>query len=244
MSFLISLLLAASTIQPVEVCTPGTSPAQCASLTDGGLTVWVLNPGSGGGGGGGSVTQGTVPWIIQGWAFVDGGFVQVTQGTSPWTVNGTVAATQSGNWTVYANNDGGITVFQGTTPWAVTGTVQATQSGNWTVYANNDGGITVFQGTSPWVDSVTGSVSVTNFPSTQTVSGTVTATQGTTPWGDNVTQVGGAPVALGQTNMANSIPVTLPFDQKTVPVQIQVIQQPLNPLLPRCNAVRRALCQP
>lgn len=130
-----------------------------------------------------TVFQGTTPWIVSGTITTspdvnvhDGSgntisstgtslnvnvtdfpaTVAVTQSTSPWVVSGTVAATQSGVWST------------GRTWVLASGTdsVAAVQSGVWTVQ----------QGTPPW------SVSVTNFPATQPVSGTVTALQGTSPW--------------------------------------------------------------
>lgn len=51
-------------------------------------------------------------------------------------------------------------------------------------------------------------------------SGTVSVTQGTSPWVDNLTQVGGSAIALGQTTMAASLPVTIASNQTTIPVSI------------------------
>lgn len=51
-------------------------------------------------------------------------------------------------------------------------------------------------------------------------SGTVSATQGTSPWVDNLTQVGGSSIALGQTTMAASLPVTIASNQTAIPVSI------------------------
>lgn len=59
--------------------------------------------------------------------------------------------------------------------------VIASDQGNIPVTVGNFPSSTVVtQGTSPWV--IGGSVSVSNFPSTQPISGTVTANQGTNPW--------------------------------------------------------------
>jgi len=58
--------------------------------------------------------------------------------------------------------------------------------------------VTALQGTSPWV--VSGTVAVSG------VSGTVST---------NLAQVGGAAIALGQTTMSGSIPVTIASDQKS-----------------------------
>lgn len=166
---------------------------------------------------------------------IPGTEVMVNQGTSPWIVGGTVAATQSGPWTVSLTS-GSIeigTVDQGTAgsdPWLVevtntvpvTGTFfQAIQPVSGTITANAgtgtflvdgsahtqpvSGAVTTLQGTSPWVVSGTittspdvnihdsagnaltstgGSLNanITNFPATQSVSGTVTSLQGTNPW--------------------------------------------------------------
>ena len=126
-----------------------------------------------------AVTQGTVPWA----ASVEGQ-VGVTQITSPWVISGNVTAQQGGNYGASISNFPAVqpvsqqgnwgasitnqpTVLQGNAPW----TVAASQSGNW--------GASVTQGTSPWVTSgtstVSGSVSVNNYPSTQIVSGSVVA---------------------------------------------------------------------
>ncbi len=89
-------------------------------------------------------------------------------------ISGTVAASQSGAWTVGVNNfpstqavSGTVAVsnFPATQP--VSGTIAATQSGAWTVGVNNF----------PSTQAVSGTVAVSNFPATQPVSGTVAATQ-------------------------------------------------------------------
>lgn len=81
--------------------------------------------------------------------------ITVYQGTNPWvigdgggsiTVDGTVAATQSGTWTIdsitndVSIDDGGnsITVDDGGVSLTVDGTVAATQSGTWTVGLSED----------------------------------------------------------------------------------------------------------
>jgi len=101
----------------------------------------------------GTVTalQGTSPWVV---SFPGG--VSVTQGTSPWVVSGTVAATQSGAWTVAVSNfpatqpvSGTVTALQGTSPWVVSGTVAV---------SNFPATVAVTQSTSPWV--VSGTVAV------------------------------------------------------------------------------------
>lgn len=77
------------------------------------------------------VVQGTSPWVIS-------GAVTVSDGSGPLTVDGTVAATQSGSWTVTANQgtspwviSGAVTVSDGSGPLTVDGTVAAAQSGVW-----------------------------------------------------------------------------------------------------------------
>lgn len=98
-----------------------------------------------------TVCQGTNPWVVSGDITVEVApltcvkdAVTVCQGTDPWTVDGTVAATQSGVWTVNVVEpvtvDGTvaldaatltaletITVNQGTSPWVVSGTVSVTE---------------------------------------------------------------------------------------------------------------------
>jgi hypothetical protein len=49
-------------------------------------------------------------------------------------------------------------------------------------------------------------------------SSTVTALQGTTPWVENLTQVGGSAIALGQTTMSASLPVTIASNQSALNV--------------------------
>lgn len=105
------------------------------------------------------------------------GALNVADNGGSLTVDGTVAATQSGAWTVAVSNfpasvevsndvgnplpvSGTVTANQGTSPWVVSGTVTVTDgSGPLTV----DGTVTANQGTSPWV--VSGTVTTdTEFP--------------------------------------------------------------------------------
>lgn len=79
--------------------------------------------------------------------------VTANQGTTPWQVGGTVALDAA---TLAALET--ITVLQGTTPWTVDGTVNSVQSGTWTVALDAATlaaleTVTVNQGTSPWVMS-------------------------------------------------------------------------------------------
>lgn len=46
----------------------------------------------------------------------------------------------------------------------------------------------------------------------------VTVDQGTTPWVENLSQVGGSAIALGQTTMSASLPVTFASNQSALPV--------------------------
>ncbi len=148
-------------------------------------------------------------------------------------ISGTVAASQSGAWTVGVNNfpstqavSGTVAVsnFPATQP--VSGTVAATQSGAWTVGVNNF----------PTTQAVSGTVAVSNFPATQPVSGTVAATQSgawtvgvnnfpaTQPVSiaatvsDNIAQYGGVATSLGQKVSASSIPMVVASDQVSLPV--------------------------
>lgn len=72
---------------------------------------------------------------------------------------------------------GSVSATQGTSPWVVSGTVNSVQSGVWTTGRTWDLSFAADQ-----VDASGSSVSVSNFPAVQPVSGTVTATQGTSPW--------------------------------------------------------------
>ncbi len=68
------------------------------------------------------------------------------------------------------------------------------------------------------VSALAQSVSISNFPATQPVSGTVIAAQGAAPYSQNLTQVAGASLSLGTQNAAASLPVTLASDQPQLPV--------------------------
>lgn len=100
------------------------------------------------------------------------GTVAVTQSTSPWVISGSVTVA-SGSITITNTS---FAAIQGTSPWVVS-LISTTITGT----------VAVTQSTSPWVVSLTSttitgtvdvsgsSVSVSNFPATQPVSGTVTA---------------------------------------------------------------------
>jgi len=97
-------------------------------------------------------------------------------------VSGTVAATQSGAWTVQPGNTAN------TTAWLVTGTggtFPSTQSGTWNV------GLSAGSNTIGTVNQ-----------------GTANAT----PWNENIAQWGGTATSLGQKVSASSVPVVLASD--------------------------------
>jgi hypothetical protein len=87
--------------------------------------------------------------------------------------------------------------------------------------------------------TINGSVSISNFPSSQTVTisgqpiqieaataggltinGTVTSLQGTSPWVENLSQVGGQAISLGQKTGISSVPVVIASDQSNIPVNL------------------------
>jgi hypothetical protein len=137
------------------------------------------------------------------------GTVTATQGTSPWVISGTVAANAgTGNFTVVQPT--------GTSLHTVVDNFPATQVvsvSNFPSIQPISGTVTSTQGTSPWV--ISGTVGAT-----QSGSWTITSLQGTTPWVENLTQVGGSTIALGQTTMVNSLPVTIASNQTAIPVSI------------------------
>lgn len=99
------------------------------------------------------------------------GTVTVTDGSGPLTVDGTVAATQSGSWSVTNLNGAGaaaVNIQDGGNSITVDGTVGATQSGAWSVTNLNGAGAAAVNiqdgGNSITVDgtvSISGSVAVT-----------------------------------------------------------------------------------
>lgn len=102
-------------------------------------------------------------------------------------VTGTVAATQSGTWTVGISASQTIAVTQATAAnlnATVTGTVAATQSGTWTVQPGNTANttpwlMTVSQGGNSATVSAGGALKVDGSAVTQPISGTITANAGT-----------------------------------------------------------------
>lgn len=113
------------------------------------------------------------------------GSVAALQGTNPWIVvssiaggifpvSGSVAATIVG--TPNVNTAGSVVAFQGTTPWVV-----ATNNASVIVVSQGSVAVTIVSGsiaasfTPPANQSVSGAVSISNFPTTQNVSGSVAA---------------------------------------------------------------------
>lgn len=138
----------------------------------------------------GAVNQGTSPWVVSLTSTTITGTVAVTQSTNPWTIQGDSAsgAANAGN-PVKAS-----AVFNTTQPTVTTGQTvdnQATARGAQIVAT----GVDIF------------SVSVSNFPATQPVSGTVAVTQSTSPW----------VVSLTSTTITGTVAVT----QSTTPWTIQ-----------------------
>lgn len=103
-------------------------------------------------------------------AVIDSGSISVSNFPATQPVSGTISAVQSGAWTVAATQSGSWT----------TGRTWTLASGTDSVTAAITGTVGVTQSTSPWV--VSGSVSVSNFPTVQPVSGTIAVTQSTSPW--------------------------------------------------------------
>lgn len=95
------------------------------------------------------------------------------------TTNSSVMILNGGNMI------GSVAAYQGTVPWAVSGSVIAFPVGN---------------------QSVSGAVSVSNFPTSQNVSGSVIAFQGTIPW-----------VQTGSVQGTVSVLGTVPVTQATTP---------------------------
>jgi hypothetical protein len=164
------------------------------------------------------VTQSTSPWVSS----IPGG-VNVNNFPATQAVSGTVTANAGTGFpsaTAAGTSGTSLTTVQGSTsgvPIPISGTITTTPSGIQNVNQFQMGGATLgaataigttasgnvqgVQGTTGGVPlPVSGSVSVSNFPATQPVSGTVTALQGTTPW-----TVGGSTGTLTQT--ANGLKV-------------------------------------
>lgn len=144
-----------------------------------------------------TVNQGTIPWDVSGSTIVVQGFqisgstVTVLQGTTPWIIAPTTFSVQNVVGSTLAVNvvnqqsvsGSTVTVLQGTTPWVISPTtfsIQNVAGSTLTVNVVNQQSVsgstvTVLQGSFPWMITggtvgVSGStVSISNFPSTQTV---------------------------------------------------------------------------
>lgn len=145
------------------------------------------------------------------------GALRTDSSASTQPISGTVAATQSGTWTVQPGNTAN------TTPWLTT----INQGGNSaSVSASNalkvdgsavtqpvSGTVTANAGTGTFtVGQSSGAnlhVNVDNFPASQS------ATQGTSPWVDNITQFGSTNISTGTGASGAGIPrVTVSNDSK------------------------------
>jgi hypothetical protein len=185
-----------------------------------------------------SATQGTSPWIVQDAA--DGSPTGGTAGTKsmlaggiynttlPTLTNGQQVGLQvdsSGRLLVDISTASSITVLQGTTPWVTSdladGSVAAGTAGTKSmlaglVYNTAAPSLTTGQQVALQGDS-SGNLKVnlqTALPAGANVIGAVTQSGG--PWTQNLTQVGGAAIALGQTTMSASLPVTIASNQSTL----------------------------
>jgi len=118
------------------------------------------------------------------------------------TITGTVAATQSGTWTVQPGNTAN------TTAWLVTGiggTFPATQSGTWTVQPGNTAN------TTPWLSSISqgGNTASVKAASTAPIATDPAVVVSISPNSVN---------ANGQATMANSAPVAIASNQSAIPI--------------------------
>lgn len=204
---------------------PATTPISGTVTALQGTSPWITS---------GTVTsnQGTSPWVTSVGNFPAtqniAGSVSVSNFPVSQTVNGTVSVTQpvavsqSGAWSVTAN--------QGTSPWVTSGTSTVSGSvnvGNFPALQNVNetqiGGATYALGQTTMAASAPVTiasnqsslpVTVGNFPATTAV------TQSTTPWVVNETQIGGSAYSLGQKTSALSAPVVISSDQSSLPVSV------------------------
>ena len=115
---------------------------------------------------------------------------------------------QSGSWTVLSNQ-GSPNSLSNAWPVNVTDGTNILGTLSHPIQVNVDG----YVRTNP-------DVFVTNFPSTQVISGTVTANQGTSPWVENVAQFGGSNVVTGTGASGVGIPrVTVSNDSNILTTQ-------------------------
>ncbi len=172
----------------------------------------------------GDTGGGTQPVTLFGIALpASGGVVFGGTATNPFIVSGTVAATQSGTWTMQPGN------APNTTPWLFSisqggNTAAVNASSQLSVNCANCTGSGVSQqDNTGYTAGTTNMVPVAGFVgSTSVTSGNAGALQMTTDrmLFTNLGKVGGTAFALGQTTMSASLPVTLANNQSTLPVSL------------------------
>lgn len=124
------------------------------------------------------------------------------------TVNPAANQSVSGAVTAPAGSIMAVNATQGTTPWII-GSVYGNISGSVAATVTNT--VTVVSSIAGGIFPVSGSVSavITNFPTTQNVSGSVVATQGTTPWQVVSSLAGGIfPVSGSVSAVVTNFPTT------------------------------------
>lgn len=212
------LVILAQTPAPAVIQDPNTTTKAKVVTTSGGALQVSCVGGTCSGGGGGTAQ----------WTTVDGGHVAIWDGTDvaqvttgrllvdgsgvTQPISGTVAATQSGAWSVTLGagtaNVGDIDVLTVPAPLSTTG---------------GGGEATALRVTV--ANDSTGVLSVDDNGSSLTVDGTVTV--GTFPDNEpfNVAQWGGSATTLGQKAMAASVPVVIASDQSAITVGTHAVTQ-------------------
>lgn len=119
-----------------------------------------------------------------------------------------------------ASDQSSIPITAASLPLPTGAATEATLSSlNGKVTVVNTGAVTISSALPAGANAI-GSVSVSNFPATQPVSGTVTANQGTSPWVENVSQFGGSAVVTGTGASGSGIPrVTVANDSNILATQ-------------------------
>ncbi|MDP2381245.1 MAG: hypothetical protein Q8N00_00415 [Nitrospirota bacterium] len=152
-----------------------------------------------------------------------GGSVIGGTSTNPFVVSGTINAAQSGTWTMQPGNTAN------TTPWLFSisqggNTAAVNASSQLSVNCANCSGSGVSQqDNTGFTAGTTNMVPLAGFVgSTAVTSGNAGAVQMTADrmLFTNLGKVGGTAIALGQTNMSASLPVTLASNQSTLPVSL------------------------
>lgn len=179
----------------------------------------------------------------------------VTQSTSPWVVGGTLAATQSGTWTVQPGNTANTTAWKvdgSAVTQPVSGTITANQGGAWTVTANAGTNLNtsalalaatqtdrsqftkltdgtrdaVIKAASTAVLAADTSLAVGLSPNSPLPTGSNTIGALSANQSVNLNQVGASAITLGQKAMASSLPVVLASDQTSIPVSATISGTP------------------